>query len=66
MVANVIGLILVIVFYYNNVAELQSVDDQENYIGFALPLVFLILAILAQRAISKDEKTRPIFWIVLR
>ena len=56
MVANIIGFILVIVFYFNNAAELQQVDDQENYIGFSLPVVFLILAILAQRAISSDEK----------
>ena len=56
MVANIIGFVLVIVFYVQNAAELQQIDDQENYIGFSLPIVFLVLAILAQRAISKDEK----------
>ncbi len=58
MVANIIGFILVIVFYVNNGAELKalSVDDQENYFGFSLPLIFLIFAILAQRAISKDDE----------
>lgn len=58
MVANIIGFILVIVFYLQNGAELQAmnVDDQENYFGFSLPIAFLLFAFLAQRAISKDEK----------
>lgn len=56
IVANIIGFILVIVFYFNNAAELQEVNDQENYVGLSLPFVFLLFAILAQRAISKDDK----------
>ncbi len=56
MVINIIGFILVIVFYYNNAAELQGINDQENYFGFSLPIIFLIFAILAQRAITKDDK----------
>jgi len=58
IVANIIGFILVIVFYVNNGAELKglSVNDQENYFGFSLPLIFLVFAILAQRAISKDDE----------
>lgn len=55
MVANIIGLILVIVFYLNNTAQLQQVDDQENYLGLSLPFIFMIFAMLAHRAISKDE-----------
>jgi peptidoglycan/LPS O-acetylase OafA/YrhL len=56
IVANIIGFILAIVFYFNNTAELQEINDNENYIGFSLPLVFLLFAILAQRAISKDDR----------
>ena len=56
IVANLIGFVLVIVFYINNATELKEINDQENYIGFALPIVFLLFAILAQRAIAKDEK----------
>ena len=55
MVANIIGFVLVIIFYVNNASELKTVDDQENYLGFSLPIAFLFFAILAQRAISKDE-----------
>ena len=56
MVANVIGFILVLVFYFNNAAELQEINVQENYLGFGLPIIFLIFSILAQRAITKDDK----------
>ncbi len=55
MVANIVGFILAIVFYYNNAAEMQGIDQQENYLGFGLPLIFLLFAILAQRAITKDD-----------
>ncbi len=56
IIANIIGFILVIVFYLNNVAELQDVNDEENILGFSLPIVFLVFAFLAQRAINKDDK----------
>ena len=56
MVANVIGFILVIIFYFQNASELQGIQDEENPIGFALPVIFMVFAILAQRAIRKDEK----------
>ncbi len=56
IIANVIGFILVIVFYINNAAELEGINDEENYIGLSLPFVFLLFAILAQRAITKDDK----------
>jgi len=55
MIANIIGLILAVVFYINNAAGLQEGIDQENYFGISLPFIFLLFAILAQRAISKDE-----------
>lgn len=55
IIANIIGFILVIIFYVNNAAELTSINDQENYLGFSLPIAFLVFAILAQRAITKDE-----------
>ncbi len=58
MVANIIGFVLVIIFYFQNGAELEAlnVNDTENLFGFSLPVLFLIFAILAQRAITKDEK----------
>jgi len=55
IVANLIGLVMVIVFYYNNAAVLQEVNDEENIIGFSLPIAFLIFGILALRFIKKDE-----------
>ena len=55
IIANIIGFILVLVFYFNNAAELQGVNDEENLIGFSLPIAFLAFAFLAQRAINKDD-----------
>lgn len=56
IIANIIGFIMVIVFYINSAEVLQNVDDNENIIGFSLPIAFLVFAFLAQRFISKDEK----------
>lgn len=56
IIANIIGLILVIVFYFNNASGLQEGIDQENYFGLSLPIIFLLFAILSQRAINKDNK----------
>ncbi len=56
IIANIIGFVMVIVFYINNSSTLKEGQDQENIIGFALPLAFLVFAFLAQRAISKDDK----------
>jgi peptidoglycan/LPS O-acetylase OafA/YrhL len=56
IIANIIGFILVLVFYFNNAGELQGVDDQENILGFSLPIAFLVFAFLAQRAINKDDQ----------
>ncbi len=56
IIANVIGFIMVIIFYMNNAADLQAGQDQENILGFSLPIAFLVFAILAMRFIGKDEK----------
>lgn len=56
MVANIIGFVMVLVFYINSAEVLEGVDDQENIIGFSLPIAFLVFAFLAQHYINKDEK----------
>lgn len=56
IIANIIGFVMVIIFYINSAGELRNVDDNENIIGFSLPIAFLVFAFLAQRYISKDEK----------
>lgn len=56
VIANVIGFILVIIYYLNNADGLSPGQDQENIIGFSLPIAFLFFAILALRYISKDDK----------
>lgn len=55
IMTNVIGILLVMVLYFNQPAELQSVNDQKNYPGLLLPVAFLVFGILALRAIKKDE-----------
>lgn len=56
IIANIIGFVLVIVFYINNSEGLTPGQDQENIVGFSLPIAFLVFAFLALRFISKDEK----------
>ncbi len=56
IIANIIGFIMVIVFYMNNSAGLQEGEDSENIIGFSLPIAFLVFALLAQYYINKDSK----------
>ncbi len=56
IIANIIGFVLVIVFYINNSEGLSPGQDQENIVGFSLPVAFLVFAFLALRFISKDEK----------
>ena len=55
-IANIIGLILAIVLYYNDsdkIAENVLIDDG---LGLYLPLLFMVFALLAFRFINKDEK----------
>lgn len=56
IIANIIGFIMVIIFYYNSVPELQGVEDEENIIGFSLPIAFIVFALLSQKYINKDDK----------
>jgi hypothetical protein len=56
VIANILGFILVLIFYFNNSAGLEVGEDQENIIGFSLPIAFLVFAFLALRFISKDDK----------
>ncbi|MFT5166484.1 MAG: glucan phosphoethanolaminetransferase (alkaline phosphatase superfamily) [Saprospiraceae bacterium] len=56
IIANIIGFIMVLIFYFNNASELQNINDEENVIGFSLPIAFLVFAFLSQWYINKDEK----------
>src|SRR5690606_4550224 len=55
IMVNVIGILIVIVLYFNQPAALQAIDDQKNYPGLLLPIAFLVFGILALRAKKKDE-----------
>lgn len=56
IIANIIGLILALVLYYN---DSDKISDTEHVIsdgfGAYLPFLFLVFAFLAQRFINKDE-----------
>ena len=55
IIANVIGIILVLVFLYQDGAQAgEAVVDEQ--LGVGLPILFIVFALLAQRGISKDEK----------
>ena len=56
IIANIIGFVLVLIFYFNNAEGLAVGEDQENIIGFSLPIAFLVFAFLALHYISKDNK----------
>jgi len=56
IIANIIGFVMVIVFYMNSAEGLTEGQDQENIIGFSLPIAFLVFAFLALRFIGKDDK----------
>ncbi|HFC00448.1 MAG TPA: DUF4293 family protein [Phaeodactylibacter sp.] len=55
IVANVIGIILVLVLLFQDGTKAGAAEVQEQ-IGVGLPILFLVFAFLAQRYISKDEK----------
>ena len=55
IVANIIGLIMAIILYYNDsdtIANDVAINDE---MGLYLPFAFLIFGLLAQRFITKDE-----------
>lgn len=55
IIANVIGIILVLVFLYQDGAQAGAAEVNEQ-LGVGLPVLFIVFALLAQRGISKDEK----------
>ena len=55
IIANVIGIILVLVFLYQDGAQAGDAEVNEQ-LGVGLPALFIVFALLAQRGISKDEK----------
>ena len=55
IIANTIGIILVLIFLYQDGAQTGAAEVNEQ-LGIGLPILFIVFALLAQRAISKDEK----------
>lgn len=55
IIANVIGIILVLIFLYQDGAQAGEAVVNEQ-LGVGLPILFIVFALLAQRGISKDEK----------
>ena len=55
LIANVIGLILAIVLYYNDSGTLGAVDPNDEA-GLYMPFIAVVFLGLALRFISKDEK----------
>jgi len=55
-IANLIGLILAIVLFFND-SKTLGVEEPNDGIGLYMPLVALVFLLLAMRFISKDEKT---------
>lgn len=55
IIADVIGIILVLVFLYQDGVKAGAAEVQEQ-LGVGLPILFIIFTLLAQRGISKDEK----------
>lgn len=54
IIANVLGLVFSIIFYIQDAANLQTVEVDDGF-GLYLPIGFIVLGLLALRAISKDE-----------
>ena len=55
IVANIIGIILVLVLLFQDGTKAGAAEVQEQ-MGVGLPILFLIFAFLSQRYISKDDK----------
>ena len=53
IIANIIGIVLVVVFFMQDTAAPTEPNDE---LGIYLPVLFLVFAALAQRGIMKDDK----------
>ncbi len=56
IIANLIGLVLAIVLYYNDSDKIPDHVAIEDGFGLYMPILFLIFALLAQRYIIKDNR----------
>lgn len=54
-IATLIGMILVVVFYFNDVSN-QGSEEIKDGIGAYLPILAMILILVALRLIGKDEE----------
>lgn len=55
IVANVIGFILALILFFNDMGTLGEATPNDE-LGIGAPIAFLIFGILAMRFINKDEK----------
>ncbi len=55
IIANIIGLVLGIVLFYNEAKGMGS-QDPEDELGLFLPFLFIVFALLALYFIGKDDK----------
>ena len=55
IIANIIGLVLAIVMFFNN-KDLIGTQSPEDGLGIYLPILFIVFALLALRFIGKDDK----------
>ena len=53
-VANIIGLVLALVFFYTSSESLGNAEPEDG-LGLYLPILFLIFSLLAMRYIRKDD-----------
>jgi hypothetical protein len=55
MLANIVLVMVIFFFYAPKIKTLTLTEPDYNYVGMILPLISIVLLILANRAIRKDE-----------
>lgn len=55
MLTHIVLIMLVFFFYATKIKSLTGIEPDYNYAGMGMPLVSIVLLILANRAIRKDE-----------
>lgn len=55
VLSNIVLIMVIFFFYATKIKSLTMIEPDYNYAGMALPLVSLLLVVLAQKAIRKDD-----------
>ena len=55
MIANIVLIMVIFFFYATKIKTMTRTEPDYDYIGMVLPLVSIVLLILSNRAIRKDE-----------